>query len=152
MELGEKVPDMMLGPIEVVVIEFEGNRFKGEIAPALAEVVGKGIVRIIDLVFVMKDQNGSVRGLELDAAEADVAQAMYPLTDDVMGLLSEQDVQQVGAELRENTSAALIVFEHRWAARLREAIINANGRVVAQERVPADAVERALEAQAAGPA
>lgn len=102
-------------------------------------------------MFVMKDQNGSVRGFELDAAEADVAQAMYPLTDDVMGLLSEQD-GQVGAELRENASAALIVFEQRWAARLREAIINANGRVVAPERVPADAVERAFEAQAAGPA
>ena len=143
----------MLGPVEVAVVEFEGNHFKGDIAKALAEVIDWGIVRIIDLVFITKDEAGHVRGIELDDIDPDVADAMSPLTDEVSGLASEDDLRQVGDQLRPNCSAAMIVFEHAWLRRLREAIVNANGRVVTQERIPADVVERALAAaQAAGSA
>ena len=138
---------MTLGPIEVAVIRFEGNRFTGEIAPALAEVVDRGIVRIVDLVFVTKDRYGVVQAFELDDVEDDVADAMSPLTDEVSGLLSEDDVRQVGEQLEPESSAAMVVFEHAWLRRLREAVVNANGRLVAQERIPPDVVEQALAAR-----
>jgi hypothetical protein len=140
----------MLGPIEVAVIEFDGNHFKGEIASAIREAVDKGIVRIIDMVFISKDDEGTVHSIELDDIETAVAEAMSPLTDEVMGLLAEHDVSEIGDQLHKNSSTAMIVFEHVWLRRMREAIVNANGRVVVQERIPADVVERALAAQDAG--
>jgi hypothetical protein len=142
----------MLGPVEVAVIEFEGNQFKGEIAPAMREVVDRGIVRIIDLLFIWKDREGTVRSIELDDIDPEIADAMSPLTDEVMGLLSEDDARRIGEQLHDNCSAAMIVFEHAWLRRLRHAIANANGRLVSQERIPADVVDRALAAQDAGPA
>jgi Family of unknown function (DUF6325) len=139
-------PSVSLGPVEVAVIEFEGNRFKGDIVPALAEVVDLGIIRIIDIVFVTKDESGSVRGVELDALADEEAEAVAPVTDDVMGLLSEEDVRRVGAALPKSSSAAMVVFEHSWAARLQQAIRDADGRLVAMERIPVDVVEQAAAA------
>ncbi|MDQ6771754.1 MAG: DUF6325 family protein [Candidatus Dormibacteraeota bacterium] len=143
---------MILGPVEVAVIEFEGSHFKGEIASGIREAVDRGIVRIIDLVFIAKDEAGSVRSIELDDMETDVAEAMSPITDEVMGLVAETDVSEVGDRLPNNCSAAIIAFEHVWLRRLREAILNANGQVVSQVRIPADIVERALAAKEAGDA
>jgi uncharacterized membrane protein len=139
---------MIPGPVEVAVISFEGNRFKGEIAPALEEIVERGLVSIVDLVFIAKDDDGRVHAMELDDVDADVAGAMSPLADEVAGLLSEDDIREIGEQLQPNSSAAMVVFEHAWLRRLREAILNANGRLVAQERIPAEVVERALGARA----
>jgi uncharacterized membrane protein len=139
---------MIPGPVEVAVISFEGNRFKGEIAPALEEIVERGLVSIVDLVFIATDDDGRVHAMELDDVDADVAGAMSPLADEVAGLLSEDDIREIGEQLQPNSSAAMVVFEHAWLRRLREAILNANGRLVAQERIPAEVVERALGARA----
>jgi uncharacterized membrane protein len=140
---------MIPGPVEVAVISFEGNRFKGEIAPAMEEIVERGIVRIVDLVFVTKDHAGRVQKFEVEDTDADVASAMSPLADEITGLLSDDDVREIGEQLEPNCSAAMIVFEHAWLRRLREAIQNANGRLVAQERIPMEVVERALAARTA---
>lgn len=139
---------MIPGPVEVAVISFEGNQFKGEIAPALEEIVERGIIRIVDLVFITKDHAGRVLKFEVDDTDPEVAGAMSPLADEVSGLLSEEDVQEIGEQLQPNTSAAMIVFEHAWLRRLREAILNANGRLVAQQRIPMEVVERALASRA----
>lgn len=136
-----------MGPVDVAVIEFEGGRFRGEIASALADVVDPGIVRIIDLLFLTRDEDGSVRAIELDEVAPEVADAMSPLTDEVSGLLSEDDVRAVGDRLGTNSLAAMIVLEHAWLSRVSEAAQRANGRVVAHERIPAEVVERALAAR-----
>jgi uncharacterized membrane protein len=135
---------MTPGPVEVAVISFEGNQFKGEIVPALEEIVERGLVRIVDLVFIAKDEAGRVVAMELDDTDADLAGALSPLADEVAGLLSEADIREIGEQLEPNSSAAMVVFEHAWLRRLREAVLNANGRLVAQERIPAEVVERAL--------
>ena len=137
---------MTLGPLEVAVLEFEGDRFPGEIVPALTEVLDLGIVRIVDIVFVTRDAAGSVAAVELEALDDDMAQAVAPIADDVMGLLSEEDVRRVGAALPNDSSAAIVVLEHRWAARLREAIASAKGRVITMERIPAEVAEAAAAA------
>ena len=139
---------MIPGPVEVAVISFEGNQFRGEIAPALQEIVDRGIVRIVDLVFISKDHAGRVLKFEVDDTDAAVAGAMSPLAGEISGLLSDDDIREIGEQLEPNCSAAMIVFEHAWLRRLREAVLNANGRVVAQERIPMEVVERALAARA----
>jgi uncharacterized membrane protein len=136
-----------LGPIEVAVIGFEGDRFASAIAPALNDVVERGMVRIVDLVFVAKDRDGVVRAFELDDVDGAVADAMSPLTDEVSGLLSEDDVRQIGERLEPGSSAAMVVFEHAWLRRLREAVRDGGGHLVTQERIPPEVVERALAAR-----
>lgn len=139
---------MVPGPVDVAVISFEGDRFKSEIAPALAQVVERGIVRIVDVLFIAKDEAGNVRTFELDDAEVELADTMWLLADEVSGLLSEDDIAEIGERIEPSSSAAMVVFEHTWLRQLREAILNANGRLVTQERVPAEIVERALAARA----
>ncbi|MCK9306722.1 MAG: DUF6325 family protein [Methanoculleus sp.] len=135
---------MSLGPVEYMVIEFPGNQFKGEIIPALREVVDAGIVRIIDLVFVRKDDRGSVSVMELKDLQKDAADAFAPLARDASTLFAEDDLEKVSEIMESNSSVALLLFEHVWATRFRDAVLNANGRVIAGERIPKERVDAAL--------
>lgn len=137
---------MEIGPVEYLVVEFPGNEFNGEIAPEIAALAQAGIVRILDLVFITKDENGDVVWLEADAMQGEVALGFLDSFDQLQGLLNEDDIATVAAELAPNSSAGLILWENTWAARLAGAIENANGRVVAHERIPREFV---LEAAAA---
>ena len=137
---------MTMGPVEYIVIEFPGNQFKGEIVPALRDLVASGTIRILDLVFVKKDADGKVEAIELAALSPEEAAAFDDLEGDVAGLLNEEDVQLVADELAPDSSAGLLVWENAWATRFADAVRNANGRVVASERIPRDVVEAALEA------
>lgn len=136
---------MSLGPIEYVVVAFPGNKFKGEIIPALAELVENGTIRILDLVFIAKDEDGNVAAVELaDLGEGHEAAAMADISEIDAGLLNEDDVQLAAEALDNNSSAGLLVFENAWAARFAEAVRNADGQLVANERIPYDVVQAAL--------
>ncbi|MCK8519281.1 DUF6325 family protein [Methanoculleus sp. 7T] len=135
---------MSLGPVEYMVIEFPGNQFKGEILPALREVVDKGVIRIIDLVFVRKDEQGNVSAMELGDLQKDAANAFAPLAREATTLLAEEDIRKVGEIMENNSSAALFLFEHLWAKRFRDAVLNAHGRMIAGERIPKEVVDAAL--------
>jgi len=131
--------DETSGPVDCVLIRFPGNKFRGEIAPALADLVNDGTIHIIDLVFILKDENGDVTAAELTDLGEDAA-TFDDLDGDVGELLSEEDIMDAAEELEANTSALLIVFENSWAARLATAMRNADGEVVAFERIPHDVV------------
>jgi hypothetical protein len=135
---------MEMGPLDCLVVEFPGNRFSGEILPALHAVVEKGLVRIADLTFIRKDESGRVSALELTDLGEDDMKLFNPLSPEVSGLLSAEDVAKVADALNNNSSAALLLFEHLWSANVREAIERANGRLVLHERIPASVVEAAL--------
>ena len=133
-----------MGPVEYVVIGFPGNRFKGEIVPAVAELVDNDIVRIIDVAFIKKDTDGNVTMFEYDALD-DVLQYGFAEVDgEAGGVLSDEDLELAAEALEPDSSAALIVWEHRWAARVAQAIRDAGGRIIAGERVPDEVVEQAL--------
>jgi hypothetical protein len=138
-----------MGPVELLVVAFPGNKFKGEIAPALGDLVDKGTIRIIDLIFVNKDRDGTVTALELQEIDDETAKLIDPITDKLTGLLSQEDIVQVGDALENNCSAAALLFENVWATRLRDALRNAGGQLVAIERIPVPDLEQALAAQAA---
>jgi hypothetical protein len=140
---------MSLGPVEYVVIEFPGNRFSGEIAPALAELVQNGDIRIIDLLFIKKDADGGVEWFEIDDLD-DVERGPFgDLERDENDLVSEEDVALVAQALEPNSSAGLLIWENRWAAGFAQAVRNANGRVVERQQIPFEIVEAAFQAQAA---
>ncbi|MEU6299538.1 DUF6325 family protein [Streptomyces erythrochromogenes] len=136
---------MDIGPVEYVVIAFPGNRFRGEIAPELKALVASGTVRILDLTFIKKDEDGSVSFVELDALDPSEASVFDDIEGEVGGLFSEEDLALIAEDLVPNSSAAMLVWENTWAAGITGAIRRAGGELVAHERIPAAVVERAYE-------
>jgi Family of unknown function (DUF6325) len=134
------IADKITGPVDVVLLGFPGNEFTGEIAPALRDLVSSGTVRILDLVFITKDADGNVAGLELSDL-GDAGAAFDDVDGEVNELLTEEDVEAAGEELEPDSSAALLMFENTWAGRLATAIRDANGTVLAFERIPRDALD-----------
>ena len=135
---------MTLGPIDFIALEFPGNRFKGEILPDLFELVDKGIIRIIDLVIIMKDQDGQVIVREL--RELDPAHiAMFdPLKAEVSQMITDSDIAMIAEQLADNSTAGIMLIENLWAKKTQQAMLDANGRLVMFERIPHDVVEEAL--------
>ena len=132
---------MTLGPLEYTVIGFEGNNFDGSIADELARVVELGVISVVDLVFVGKGEDGHVRIVELDNKEDPRFDAFAPMLAGLTGLLTEEDIEEIADDLDPNTSALVIMFEHRWAVRLKEAMINAGGFLVARETIRPESLE-----------
>jgi len=140
---------MSLGPVEYALIKFPGSNFTGEIAPALAELVDTGTVRVIDLVFITKDAEGNVEALELSGLDAEEAAPFERAGVDVGELLSAEDIEIAAEALEPGSSAGLIVWENAWAVRFVESIRNADGVLLAHERIPGEIVDAALAAAAA---
>ena len=132
-----------VGPVDVAVILFEGNKFSGDVAPALAELNDSGTVRIIDFAFVRKETDGSASVVE--AADAEVAE-LFDFHASQFDLLSEEDLTGIADELETDSSALVIVWENRWAARLAAAVRASHGQLISQERVPHQDVLRAIAA------
>jgi hypothetical protein len=133
---------MPLAPVEYIVIDFPGNRFNGEIAPAIADLVEAGTIRIIDLVFVKKDADGSVTYFEFDDLEETATFAHIDAQVD--GVMSDEDIASIAASVLPDHSALLIVWEDLWAAQLGQALRDAGGELVAGGRIPHADVEAAL--------
>ena len=136
---------MSIGPVEYMIVAFPGNRFKGEIVPALKELVDAGTIRIIDLAFVLKDADGAVVAAELSDLDSEVFEAFEALSGEGLGLLNEEDLAAAGEELEPNSSAALLVWEDVWATKLRDAIVDAGGELLDLERIPYEVVQAAVE-------
>jgi hypothetical protein len=139
---------MPLGPIELLVVSFPGNQFTGEITPALAELVESGTIRIVDLLFVIKDEQGKVAVLELGDLAADVLGQFRLLVSDTIPMLNEEDAYELAKALGNNSSAGIMLFENTWATRFADAIHNARGEVVLNERIPRAAIEELIAATA----
>jgi len=134
---------MELGPVEYMVVSFPGNQFRGEVAPALRDLVADGLIRIIDLAFVGKDADGSTVVLELNQLAPDVQAAFDAIDIEVNGLLNEDDLQAAADDLPPNSSAALLVWEDVWAARFAQALRNTGGILVDRQLVPHDVAQAA---------
>ena len=129
---------MSTGPVEWVAIVFDGAGVDPAVVPALAEIVGSGTVRILDLLIVGKDEAGVVTSAELGELDADALAAFDTLDGDVLGLLSEQDVPIVGAELPPGSTALVVLWENVWATGFAQAVRAAGGTLLTHDRVPAE--------------
>jgi hypothetical protein len=134
-----------IGPVDYALIVFPGNRFRGEIGPAIADLVDSGTVRIIDAAFVGKDEDGSTVAMEITDLDPDVQEGLEKAGIEVGGLFSEDDLARAAEELEPNNSAALLVWENVWARKVAQAIRDAGGVMVAFDRLPHDVVQAARE-------
>ena len=130
---------MTTAPVEYLIVGFPGNKFSGEIAPELVALVESGTVRILDLVFIGKDADGTVVAFEID----DLAD-FGDLEGDVGGLISPEDIEHAAAGLEPNSSAALLIWEDLWAAPFAEAVRNSGGVVLEGARSPHELIAPAL--------
>jgi hypothetical protein len=135
---------MTYGPIDFIALEFKGNQFKGEIMPALLELVDKEIVRVIDLVIVQKDASGKVTMREMQQMDPSAVAIFDPLKAQITGMIQLEDIELIGEKVENNSTAAIMLFENLWPIRFREAVLNANGRLVMQERIPNEVVEETV--------
>lgn len=133
---------MSVGPVEYVILGFPGDRFSGDIAPALAELVASGTVRILDLLFLSKDARGRVLVREFD--ELDPSLGFGAVDGRADGVLSDEDAALAAQALEPETSAILLLWEDRWARPLAEAVRSAGGAIVGGQRIPPEVVETAL--------
>jgi uncharacterized membrane protein len=139
---------MSLGPVELLVVQFSGTEVKGDIVPAIKDLVEKGTIRIIDILFIQKDQSGKVTMREINDLDDASFAAFNPIVSEIDGLVSRDDIQQLAATLNNNSSAGVMLFEDTWAVRLRDAITAAQGKVVLIDHIPQMVIEQALAAEA----
>lgn len=137
---------MMLGPIDYVAVGFEGNNFDGSILAELSKATDAGIIRVVDLLFVIKDSEGKVAMAEIEDQHEELKDAVsvFNIPDD-MQLLAESDVEKLGESMQNNTSAGVLVIEQLWAKGLKKALIDAGGTLVAEGRIHSDTISAAVE-------
>jgi hypothetical protein len=136
---------MAIGPVDVYIIGFPGNRFSGRITPAIMELVDNGTIRILDLLFVMKDADGVVTTVEAENLDEDGADFLrIGVTEP--GALGPEDAEEIGDDLPANSSALLVAFENLWLGRMVEALQAADAVVIDSIRIPANVVQAALAA------
>ena len=136
---------MVLGPLEYLVVGFEDYRFTGQILAALRAAQEKGIILVVDLCVIKKDEQGNVTVQELSDLSGEEATELSPLATNVMSLLADEDIQQVAADIPNKSAAGLLLFEHTWAIDLKEAIKNAGAVAVTGGFVSPDAVAEVEE-------
>jgi hypothetical protein len=143
-----------LGPVDYVVVAFPAGQadFSGEMASELRALMDSDTVRVLDLVLVTKDVDGSVEGTELrDADDSEVGQ-LHAAEADLAVLLAESDIDEVGQVLEPGSSAAVLVWENTWAAPFGTAVRRSGGQLVASGRIPTQAILAAMDADRAAKA
>ena len=138
---------MAVGPVDVIIVGFPGNKFTGRITPALVELIDAGTIRIIDLLFVMKDSDGVVTTVEAAGLDPDTGPSFLGIDVAQPGALGPEDAEEVKDDLAPNSSTLLIAFENVWAAKMVDALQAADAVMIDQIRIPADVVEAVLTAQ-----
>ena len=137
--------DIEMGPIDYVLVEWPGKQPEGEIAPHLVDLVDRGLIRILDLAFLVKGEDGSIAAVEIADIGGEVTE-LAVFEGASSGLLSDEDHEEAGAALEPGTSAALLVYENTWAAPFATAVRRSGGQLVAGGRIPIEDVLAALDA------
>jgi hypothetical protein len=134
-----------LGPVDWLVVEFPGSKLNGEVAPILKDYVDRDLIRILDLLFLKKDEDGSVEAFEASDLDDSEIGELRSYEKDLAMLLSEQDVTDLMETIEPGSSAAVLVWENLWAAPFGAAVRHAGGQLVATGRIPIQAIIAAME-------
>ena len=135
---------MTYGPIDFYVFEFQNDKLKGEVLPALIDLVQREVVRVIDLVVIQKDDEGKHQAVELQELDADTLALYDPLQAEISGIIQVEDVDAIAGQMENGTTSAALLVENLWAVKLKQALLDANARVIEHVRVPHEDVEEAL--------
>jgi Family of unknown function (DUF6325) len=139
----------VLGPVDYLVVEFPADKanFSGEIADELKDLVERGVVRVLDLILLTRDPDGSVEAFELHEFDDSALGELREFEGDVAMLLAEQDIEAIGRTLEPGSTAGVLVWENSWAAPFGSAVRRAGGQLVANGRIPTQAILAAVEAE-----
>jgi len=129
-------------PVEYALVVFPGNKFSGEIVPALLDLADRDIIRFVDIVFVQKDEDGSIRTVELNDLDTESYQLFVPLGKRIESLFTEDDLTWAASQMPENSSAALFLWENLWMGNIRNAISNSGGILAQRGQIPDDVIEQ----------
>jgi hypothetical protein len=138
--------DVEVGPIDYIVVEFPGSKMTGEAFPILVDLVDRGIVRILDFLFIRKELDGSVAGLAIADLDGDGELDLAVFEGVSSGLIGEDDIQDAGSVLEPGSSAGILVYENTWAGPFAAAVRRSGGQLVASGRIPVEQVIEALDA------
>jgi hypothetical protein len=138
-------PDAM-GPISYLIAQFPGNKMTGEGFPILVDLVDRGLIRILDLVFVTRDDDGSIRAVELSDIDHDGRLDLAVFEGASSGLLDDSDLADAASAIDPGSSAGILIFENRWAAPFIEAMRRGGAELVAAGYIPHDAISASLDA------
>jgi uncharacterized membrane protein len=136
---------MTYGPIDFIALDFKTDQLKGEIIPELLELVKNKVVRVIDLVMIQKYEDGHHEAAEMQQLAPDLLAFFDPLEVETSGIIQVEDIANVAEAMENGTNAAILLFENLWAVKFKEAVLRANGRLLAQDRIPHEVVEEAME-------
>jgi hypothetical protein len=136
---------MTYGPVDFLALEFKTDQLKGEIIPELLELVKNKVVRVIDLVIIQKYEDGHHEAAEMQQLAPDLLALFDPLEVETSGIIQVEDIANVAEAMENGTNAAILLFENLWAVKFKEAVLRANGRLLAQDRIPHEVVEEAME-------
>ena len=136
---------MTYGPVDFFALEFKTDQLTGEGLPALLGLVQKKIIRIIDLVIILKDQEGQHEVLEIEELAPGLLAVFDPLEMEISGIIQVEDIELIAETMEANTTAALLLIENLWAIEFGEAVTRASGRLVMYDRIPFEVVNETLE-------
>jgi len=135
-----------MGPIDYLIVEFPGSRIGGEGLPLLVDLVDRGIIRILDLVFIRKLPDGAVMRMELTGGRTNGQPDLSMFEGASSGLLDQGDIDAAAETIRPDSTAGLLVYENRWAAPLATALRRGGAQLVGGGRIPVQAILAALDA------
>jgi len=135
-----------LGPVSYLIVEFPGNKMTGEGFPILLDLVDRGVIRILDLMFITRDSDGTTRIVNLTDIDRDGQLEMAVFEGASSGLLDESDAADAGAVIEAGSSAGILLFENRWATPFIQALKRGEAQLVAAGYIPLDAIVAALDA------
>jgi hypothetical protein len=141
-----------IGPLEYVVVGFAGNRFDGSIAHEIEKVVEKKVIRLVDVAFVGKDAAGNALVIEVDPKDDPRFAAFAPLLADRLALFTPEDLANIAAMLPPDTAGLGLLFEHRWAEDIKDAMAAAGGFLVTRTVVPPEVLEEVVAELESAPA
>lgn len=136
----------VMGPVGYLVVEFPGNKMTGEGLPILVDLVDRGLIRILDLIFVTKDDDGTVAAAELRDFDGDGELDLAVFEGASSGLLSDEDIAESGGVLEAGSSGAVLIYENRWAAPFTAALRRGGAQLVAAGFIPQDDLLASLDA------
>jgi len=135
---------MTYGPVDFLALEFKNENLKGEILPALLNLVEKKIVRVIDLVIVQKYADGHHEAVEVKQLSPDVLSVVDMLNPEISGIIQVEDIDMIAEKMANDTLAAALLLENLWAVEFKETLLRANANLIAQLRIPHEVVEETL--------
>jgi hypothetical protein len=136
---------MTYGPVDFLALEFQNDQLKGEILPALLELVQNKIVRVIDLVVIQKYADGTHQALEMEQLAPDLLTLFDPLEMEISGIVQVEDIANIAEAMVNDSTAAVLLVENLWAIKFGEAVVRANGRLLMHDRIPFEVVNETLE-------